>query len=117
MDGVSVGGVAYEEADVVHELYVTRGRGAFCLEMWNVLVDIQIGRPNEAAKKMNTSDRSVVRSLNYISQLRGSRYLAKLLSMLRLRRRPRISDLCSRSASLKLRVEAAAEKAKLSFNA
>lgn len=38
MDGVSVSGVAYEEADVVHEFYARLGE-VFCFQMWNVLVD------------------------------------------------------------------------------
>ena len=39
MNGVSVGGVVCEEADIVHEFYVTGLGETFCFEMWNVLTD------------------------------------------------------------------------------
>ena len=119
IDGVSVGGVTYEEAQIVHEFYVTSWGHFFCLEKWNVLVD----DPNwdcrtwllkkEHITPINREELELSlakpEGLEIFSEtaIDAAAEAAAIESTISVRV----------SASLKLRVEDAAEKAKLSFNA
>jgi hypothetical protein len=118
MDGVLVGGVACEEADIVQEFYVTRPGEFFCLEMWNVLID----DPNSSGLMRQPKNEHITP----ISRQELELNLAKAEG-LEMFSEAAVDAAAQAMAvgsivhlrvptSLRLRVEAAAKKAKLSSN-
>lgn len=112
MDDVSVGGAAYEEADVVHEFYVTRLGEVFCFEMWNV----SVVNPDRGSRKNEHITPNSRQELElHLAKAEGLEIFSEAAVDAAAEATAVESVIYVRvPASLKLRVEAAAEKAKLS---